>query len=264
MTAGPGIGGILMSVGGAKIAMLVNAATFVALGIAALALHARRRPERAAEQSEPDRARDGVVYLFRDRVLGLVVSIVFVSLLVMTASATAEVFFLKESLHVSDLVYGLLFMTWTGGMVGGALFVARRVPATAFALGVLVFVLVQGAGLGLPTAILSIGFAGAMWFIGGVGHGTKNVLARALIQQRVPNRLHGRAFAAYNGLRNGAELFALAAGGLLVAAIGGRGTLALAGGIPVVTSAVGILWYLRTAAREAAAPAAAKVGAADA
>ena len=126
------------------------------------------------------------------------------------------------------------------------------------------FVLIQGAGLGLPTAFLSIGFAGAMWFIGGVGHGTKNVLARALIQQRVPNRLHGRAFAAYNGLRNGAELFALAAGGLLVAAIGGRGTLALAGGIPVVTSLVGILLYLRASARETAPPAAAKVGAADA
>lgn len=49
-----------------------------------------------------------------------------------------------------------------------------------------------------------------MFFVGGVGHGTKTVLARALIQERVPERLHGRAFAAYNGLRNGAELVTLA------------------------------------------------------
>ena len=46
--------------------------------------------------------RDGIVYLFRDPTLGLVVGVVFVSLLIMTASATAEVFFLKDDLGVSD------------------------------------------------------------------------------------------------------------------------------------------------------------------
>ena len=85
----------------------------------------------------------------------------------------------------------------------------------------------------MPTVWLAVGFGAGMWLIGGLAHGTKNVLARTLIQERVPDRLHGRAFAAYNGLRNGAELFALAAGGVLVAAIGGRATLALAGGIPI-------------------------------
>jgi hypothetical protein len=71
------------------------------------------------------------------------------------------------------------------------------------------------------------------------------VLARALIQQRVPSRLHGRAFAAYNGLRNGAELVALAVGGLLVAAIGGRVTLALAGGLPMLVALAGLALYRR-------------------
>ena len=84
-----------------------------------------------------------------------------------------------------------------------------------------------------------------MWFIGGLGHGTKNTLVRTLIQQRVPERLHGRAFAAYNGLRNGAELIALAGGGLLVVAIGGRATLALAGGIPLLAVLVGLVLYRR-------------------
>ena len=98
-------------------------------------------------------------------------------------------------------------------MVVGALFVARRVAVAGLATATLVAVAVQGAGLGLPTAWLAVGFAGAAWFVGGVGHGTKNTLARTLIQQRVPDRLHGRAFAAYNGIRNSAELIALAAGG---------------------------------------------------
>jgi hypothetical protein len=102
---------------------------------------------------------------------------------------------------------------------------------------------VQGFGLGLPTAWLVIPFGCALWFVGGLGHGTKNVLARTLIQEEVPSRLHGRAFAAYNGLRNGAELIALAAGGLLVAAIGARTTLALAGAVPLLAALAGLALY---------------------
>ncbi len=243
MTAGPLIGGVLAGLGGTDVAMLVNAGTFGVVAVSALLLRARRRPQPAGADDAPDRARDGIVFLFRDRQLGLVMAVLFVSLLFMTASATAEVFFLKEDLEVSDAIYGVVFGAWTIGMVLGALVVARRVPAGALALGVLVAVAIQGLGLGLPTVWLAVGFGAAMWLIGGLAHGTKNVLARTLIQERVPDRLHGRAFAAYNGLRNGAELFALAGGGLLVAAIGGRVTLALAGGIPILAALVGLAMY---------------------
>jgi hypothetical protein len=71
------------------------------------------------------------VFLFRDDTRRLVIGVVFVSLLFMTASATAEVFFLKEDLQASDAVYGLLFAAWMVGMVLGALVVARRVPGSA-------------------------------------------------------------------------------------------------------------------------------------
>jgi MFS family permease len=237
MTAGPLLGGALAGLGGTDEAMLVNAATFAAVAAAALILRARRRAE---ESRHGDRARDGVVYLFRERTLGLVTGVIFVSLLFMTAAVTAEVFFLKEDLEVSETLYGLLLAPWMIGMVLGALVVARRIPTEVLALGVLVGVAVQGVGLGLPTAWLSVGFCAAMWLIGGLGHGSKNVLARTLIQERVPDRFHGRAFAAYNGLRNGAELVALAGGGLLVAALGGRVTLALAGAIPVLAALGGL------------------------
>ena len=256
MTAGPVLGGLLSAAGGTAVAMVVNAATFVVVALAAVLLHARREPLPAVEDGGHDRARDGVVFLLRDRTLRVVVPIIFVSLLFMSASVTAEVFFVKESLGVGDAVYGLIFSTWTIGMVAGALVIARRVAPAALAVGTLVAVGVQGAGLGLPTLWLFVPFAAAMWLIGGLGHGTKNVLARTLIQERVPSRLHGRAFAAYNGLRNGAELFALAAGGLLVAAIGARTTLALAGGIPVLAAAASVALLRRRAhiAEPAVAP----------
>ena len=68
---------------------------------------------------------------------------------------------------------------------------------------------------------------------------------RSLIHVRVPNHLHGRAFAAYNGIRNSAELGAFAAGGFLVVAIGARGTLAYAGGLSALAGLVGLLTLLR-------------------
>jgi Na+/melibiose symporter-like transporter len=175
------------------------------------------------------------VLLLADRTLRIVLVAIFASLLFMSASVTAEVFFVKQDLGASDVVYGAVFSCWTVGMVAGALLVARRIRS-GLAVAALIAVAVQGAGLGLPTAWLAVAFACAAWFIGGVGHGTKNVLARTLIQERVPDAYHGRAFAAYNGLRNGAELVALAMGGVLVSAIGARTTLALAGAVPVAAA----------------------------
>ena len=69
-------------------------------------------------------------------------------------------------------------------------------------------------GLQAAWAILPVAFAG--YLVGGLGHGVKNVLLRALIAARVPEAVHGRAFAAYNAARSTAELGALGAGGVLV------------------------------------------------
>jgi sugar phosphate permease len=56
----------------------------------------------------------------------------------------------------------------------------------------------------------------------------------------VPTSLHGRAFAAYNGLRNAAELVALVAGGILVSTVGARWTMLVAGAIPVLAGLVAL------------------------
>ncbi len=242
---GPVLGGLLAGAGGTEVAMVVNGATFVAVAVAATALTVRRPPRPAADGvREPMLA--GAAILFRDRTLAIVLAVVFVSLLFMSATIPAEVFFIKEDLGGSDAVFGFLFACWGLGMIVGALGVSRRVGTAGLALGAIVGAIVQGVGVGLPTAWLVIWFGALAWTCGGIGHGVKNTLTRTLIQERVPGRLHGRAFAAYNGLRNGAELLALAAGGLLVAEIGARATLAMAGIVPAVVGVVGLVVYLRS------------------
>jgi len=238
MALGPVLGGLLSAVGGMQLALLLNALTFVAVAAAAGVLRARRAPVVRDESAPPDRARDGIVFLAREAVLAVVVGVSFVSLLFMTASAPAEVFFARDFLDAGDFGYGLLMASWMCGMAIGALVVARRVGRASLALGALVAIVVQSAGLAVPTLWLVLAFAIGFYFVGGVAHGTKNVLIRTLIHERVPDRLRGRTFAAYNGVRNGAELVALLGGGVLVSTIGARWTLLLAGAVP---AAVGLL-----------------------
>ena len=237
-TLGPLLGGALAASGGTHVALLIDAASFAVVAAVALVLRPRRAPVR--DHADLGRARDGIVFLLRDRVLALVISVAFVSLLFMTASATAEVFFATDVLGAGDLGYGVLMTAWTAGMVLGATALPRRVPAAAAATAALVAIAVQGLGLALPTLWLALGFALVAYVVGGSAQGLKNVLIRTLIHERVPERLHGRAYAAYNGLRNGAELVALAGGGLLVSAIGARWTLLLAGALPVLAALAGL------------------------
>jgi MFS family permease len=246
-TLGPVIGGLLAAAGSTRVALLVNAASFLAVALAAQALRARREPRPAADRTS-ERAREGIAFLVRDDVLAPVIVAAFVSLLFMTASATAEVFFAKDVLHAGDTGYGTLMTLWTLGMVVGSTLVATRVPAARYAGVALGAIALQGAGLALPTLWLVLPFALAAYLVGGVGHGTKNVVVRTLIHTRVPDELRGRAWAAYSAGRNGAELVALVSGGLLVAALGARWTLLLAGALPIVAAAYAALRRARPSA----------------
>ena len=239
-TVGPLAGGLLAAGGGTSTAMLVNALTFLAVAGAAAVVRCPDLDSCATPERTEARAWAGAAYLVRDRTLAIVMLVAFVSLLFMTASAAAEVFFAKDDLGIGDVGYGLLLTSWTLGMALGAILLPRRVPSEMLALAALVAIVVQGVGIGAPAVWLVPVVAFALFFVGGLAHGTKNVLVRTLIHERVPATLHGRAYAAYNALRNGAELFALLAGGFLVVALGARWTLFLAGAIPIAAGLVAL------------------------
>jgi hypothetical protein len=178
--------------------------------------------------------------LHSDRDLRVTIGAAVGALLFISAALTVEIFYLKDVVGASDSAYALLVCVWMAGMVCGATALARRVPPPLTAAGALIALAVQGAGMGIQTtwAILPVAFSG--YLLGGLGHGVKNVLLRTLLTACVPDRLHGRAFAAYNAVRNTAELAAIGAGGLLVNALGPRGALVIAGLGPLVAAAAGL------------------------
>ena len=245
-TVGPAIGGVLAAIEGTTIALLANAATFLVVVAVAIALRARRRPSAAARTGKVGGG--GITQLFRDPGLAIVMAVSFFSLLFMTAIWTAEVFFVVDDLGGGEIGYGLLMTSWTLGMAIGALGLAPRFGTGALVTAALLATAIQGLGLAAPAIVLSMVVAVVSFIAGGLAHGVKNVLVRTLIHVRVPKHLQGRSFAAYNGLRNGAELLALLGGATLVSLAGPRLTVLTAGIASMLVGVAGLTVYRRGAA----------------
>jgi MFS family permease len=251
--AGPLVGGALGAAGLLWLALAVNSLSFMVVGVTALALRVRRRPEPADGAETPVRAREGLVFLMRQRSLAITLGGAVAALTLFSMSATAEPFFVTDVLGAGSLAYGALLTAWTVGMAAGSAGLAHRVAPAHAASGALVAIVLQGLGIagGALASVLWLALVG--FSFGGVAHGVKNVLLRTLIHERVPEALRGRAFAAYNGARNGAELGALVLGGLVVGAVGARAALLVAGiGPAVIGTACLVLVLMRR--RVAAAP----------
>ena len=252
-TAGPVVGGALGAAGLLGPALALNALSFAVVGFAALALHARRRTATADGGDAPVRARDGFAFLAHERDLAIPLGGAVAALALFSISVTAEPFFVTDVLGAGSLAYGVMLSSWTLGMAVGAAALAHRVSAGMLAAGALVAVVLQGTGLA-ASGLSSVLWTALIFFaFGGVAHGAKNALLRTLIHERVPDALRGRAFAAYNGARNGAELGALAIGGVVVGVLGARPALLVSG---IGPAAIGLACLLLLTMRRRAAAAA--------
>jgi MFS family permease len=243
---------VLGAAGLLQLALALNALSFVVVALAGLALRARRSPVGAQAADQPIRARDGLAFLVHDRALAVTLGGAVAALGVFTMSATAEPFFVIDVLGAGSFGYGLLITAWTLGMAAGAAGIAHRIPSASLAAAALVAIVAQGIGI-VGAAVSPVLWTALIGFaFGGVAHGVKNVLLRTLIHERAPEAMRGRAFAAYNGARNGAELGALALGGLVVGAFGARTGL-LASGLGPTAIGLTCLLFLTTSRRRAAA-----------
>ncbi|MFL5954196.1 MAG: MFS transporter [Gaiellaceae bacterium] len=244
---GPLLAGAIAAGAGTRAALLADAATFLVIGAVLLALPVRRRVERVAGVGP--RARDGIQLLFSERVLAIVLGFGAVTLVFMSASIPGDFAYVRELGH-KDIGIGIVLSVWAVGMIVASNTIPQRVPLRALAIVTLAAACLQGLAKFTAPFWTVFPFMVACWFVGGLGHGLKNTGFRTLIHQRVDPDRHGRAFAAFNGLRNTAELAALAGGGVLVTTLGARGTLWIAGGVSAVAGVVGLALLL--AARERA------------
>jgi hypothetical protein len=237
-TAGPIIAGILTAAGGTKLGLAANAASFLAVAIGAALLHARRAPQ-PGTAGGTKRGGGGLKLLTDDAILRTTLGAAVAALLFISASMTVEVFYVRDVVGAGPTGFALVFAGWTGGMVLGAVGLSTRIKAPLAAAG-LVALAVQGGGMAAAACWAVLPWVIGGYFVGGIGHGVKNVLLRTLIQQRVPAEAHGRAFAAYGAARNSAELGALGLGGVMIGLFGAQTALLVAGLGPVVAGLIGL------------------------
>ena len=244
MVAGPALAGILAAGPGARVALLVDALTFLAIGMAAMALRIRRHPQPAETAAgRGGEMRAGFSFIARDRVLLLAFTAVGTVILFAAMDNVAEVFFARQALDAGDWGFGLLASGWLLGMVGGAVVIGRTLPTERLVPSLMAGAVMTGIAVAAAAVYPVVWFAVAMFVVGGIGNGVFTVAARSLLVHRTPDRLRGRVFAAYGGLANGMLLAATAVAGALVVAVGGRVALLVGGIGTIVAGVAGFLWY---------------------
>ena len=182
--AGPAVGGLLVGGVGLTGALIVDAASFGVLLVAALVVRARRRPAAPAEAVESaatdgGRAgRSGWVAVRADPLLWPLVVGLLVLVLTLQVVNVADVFLVRGTLHAGPAAYGTLAAVIAAAMVGGSLVGGRlhggatqarwvlrsaaAIAATLVLCGVapgLIWLALAGAGLGVANGVLNVAFA---------------------------------------------------------------------------------------------------------
>ena len=217
---GPALGGLLVGLGGASLALSVDAASFVVLAVAALLVSATRTVEpNDVSDGLRRQATAGLRLIASDGVLRSLVILIAAFVLALGAVNVAEVFLITDVLQASATAYGVVGACFAAGLLVGAV-VARRtldderlVRRLLAATGLMV---VGIASLGLSP---NVAVAAAASVVVGIGNGMLNVHGQQLIIRRSPQAVLGRVFAALQAVVNAALLSALALGGVLLGLI---------------------------------------------
>ncbi|MFE3455024.1 MFS transporter [Nonomuraea sp. NPDC059194] len=260
--AGPGIAGVLVSALTAPVALIVDAFSY-ALSVVSLLLirTTEPRPRPAAKRHALTELRDGLRWVFGDRVLRALALIGFCCNFSMVTVWTMFLLYGTRDLQLSSTTLGGIFATASvGGLIGAM--ISGRVIAR-FRTG-RVYLIAQSALLLGPTLIvLAMGPRPVMiamfvlsFFTTYLGLGVAGVIIVSLRQALTPQSMMGRMTAVFRTLLFGGGALGGLTAGLLAGQIGARGALTLAaiGSVAViaglVASPVSRLRTLPTAPKE--------------
>ena len=216
-----------------------NAVTFA---VSAFMLSRLRGHVRPVASEDDATTSIGVRGLLREPIVRSLVATSGAVMLVAGATNVAELVIAQRDLGVGSTGFALLVSAFGCGMLAGSLLGARddtapRDSLTARGVGdnngvtrrYLTAIALLGLGLlgtgaapALPLAMLAFALAG-------VGNGLFLVAVRVLMQRRIPEHLHGRAFGLQDAVDSWGFGAAIVAGGALAASLGGRATFLIAG-----------------------------------
>jgi predicted MFS family arabinose efflux permease len=236
MVAAPAAAGLTVAWLGYSAPLLIDGATFLALGTVALGVRARRtidvEPGGAAEG-----AAAGTSFSLRsDALLWPLIVGLCVFVLAGEVTNVVEVFLLRGTLGASSAAFGLMGAILAAGVVVGSVAAGRnasdgrRAMRSALAAGGLALALVT-AGLAPTLSVFAVA-----WLILGVLNGLLNADVSTLLLNRTPEGARGRALANVNAMARASALGAMALGGAAGTLLGPRGTFVAAGAVSTIVA----------------------------
>ncbi len=246
---GPGLGALLVSVLGARLAFGVNAMSFVASAALLAATSFRHTPGTSGRLTPfalVRDLRDGARHVRSSRLARAIIVTMGVAMIAWGAQATIQIVFVKEILApgaaarpMRAVAFATLTTAWAAGMLLGSLaspLAVRRfprerlVPIAITIIGTCVFV---GA---TSSSLLSVA---TLWFIGGAMSGAANVCYESLLQERTPDRFRGRVIATIEAAQEGMYLLGIALAAVLVSFVDASQGLMTVAAITCVAALVG-------------------------
>jgi MFS family permease len=222
--AAPALAGVLTGAFGARIPLLVDTATFLAITVAALAVSTRRGGAEPADSAPTG----GFALLWRDPLLRVLVLLLALFITLGAMVNVVEVFLVRSTFGASAAWYGALGAVWGVGLFAGAL-AAGRLPQSRLAFGAVI------GTVGLSAGLLGYAVAPGIWWvlpasiIGGIANGAINVTGFALVALRSAETHRGRIMASVNAVACAAQLGAYALGGVVGGLLSPRAVFGLAG-----------------------------------
>jgi MFS family permease len=220
----PALGGVLYGAFGTRVPLLLDAATFVLVVAAGLAIRTRRVVTDARAE------RGGVSIVRRDALLRPLFALLALFVLLGSMVNVVDVFLVRVTLQASATWYGIAGACFSAGALAGAVLTGRLAGGTRrLARG-----FVGACGV-LAVGLIAMGCAPSVWWllpaglVTGSANGALNVTLGALVMGHTAATERGRVGALLSGVASGTQLVAFAVGGALTSLLEPRAVFVLAG-----------------------------------
>lgn len=231
--ASPALAGLLFAAYGARVPLLLDTGTFLAITVAALLVAARHgiSSEAAEDESVPGGADDGggLRIVRRDPLLRLLLSMVGLFVALGAMVNVVDVFLVRETLHASATWFGITGAVLAVGMLVASVLAGRLRGERALARGFVGSAVALALGLAGSAAVPSVAWLLPLSAVIGAGNGVLNVALSSLVLGRAAPQVRGRVAAAVSGVASAAQIGAYALGGVLGMALTPREIFALGG-----------------------------------
>ncbi|WP_436762331.1 MFS transporter [Streptosporangium sp. V21-05] len=220
---GPGVGGFLVQVLSAPLALLADAITYLVSAVFLLFIKVEERKPAPAERLGLRREiAEGIRFVFSHPLLRPLILCATLAELAFAAVLALQIVYAADELHLSAGVIGIVLAVGNAGGLVGALaaepFSRRFGTGAAFITSIVLF---SGGTILLPLSTGPVVFAAGLFVIY-VGAYIFNVLQVSLCQIVTPPRLLGRMNSVFRFVTWGMIPLGATVGGLLVAPLGLR------------------------------------------